>query len=102
MIESSGDAFCGFKRKNIRKNMKKKVLYLLKRWRTYIIKHPQVKPHFNGNRLIDRTTLETVGWYVFGLLWLLTAIERKEDLPLITHTSNPHGYPKAYHYLKHR
>ena len=55
--------------------MKKKVLYLLKKWRTYIIKHPQVKPHFNGNRLIDRTTLETVGWYVFGLLWLLTAIE---------------------------
>lgn len=55
--------------------MKKKVLYLLKKWRTYIIKHPQVKPHFNGNRLIDRTTLETIGWYAFGLLWLLTAIE---------------------------
>lgn len=55
--------------------MKKKILYLLKKWRTYIVKHPQFKPHFNGNRLIDRTTLETVGWYVFGLLWLLTAIE---------------------------
>lgn len=48
---------------------------LFKKRRTYIIKHPWLKPHFNGNRLIDITTLKTVGWYAFGLLWLLTVIE---------------------------
>lgn len=48
---------------------------LFKKRRTYLIKHPWLKPHFNGNRLIDITTLKTVGWYALGLLWLLTAIE---------------------------
>lgn len=48
---------------------------LFKKGRTYIIKHPWLKPHFNGNRLTDITTLKTVGWYALGLLWLLTAIE---------------------------
>ena len=53
----------------------KKLSSLLKKGRTYVVKHPWVKPHFNENRLIDMTTLKTVGWYIFGLLWLLTAIE---------------------------
>ena len=48
---------------------------LLKKGRTYTIKHPWLKPHFNGNSLIDIITLKTIGWYAIGLLWLLTAIE---------------------------
>ena len=51
------------------------ISFWLKKGRTYIVKHPWIKPHFNGNKLIDRTVIKTVMWYFCGLLWMLTAIE---------------------------
>lgn len=55
--------------------MQKFISTLLKKGRTFIVKHPWFIPYFNGKRLRDITTLKTVGWYTFGLLWLLTIIE---------------------------
>ena len=55
--------------------MKKGISYLVKKGRTFVVKHPWCIPHYNGNRLIDITTLKTVGCYVFGLLCLLKGIE---------------------------
>ncbi|UKK59619.1 KAP family NTPase [Prevotella communis] len=55
--------------------MKRGISYLIKKGRTFAVKHPWYIPHFNGKRLSDRTTLKTIGWYAFGFLWLLTAIE---------------------------
>lgn len=48
---------------------------LIKRWRTYIAKHPRCIPYYNGKSLLNSTILKTIGWYCFGLMWSLTVIE---------------------------
>ena len=60
---------------NTRDNMKKGVSYLVKKGRTFVVKHPWCIPHYNGNRLFDIATLKAVGCYMFGLLCLLKGIE---------------------------
>lgn len=46
-----------------------------KRWRTFKTKNPHYIPHFNGKNMLNSAVLSTLGWYCFGLLWVLTAIE---------------------------
>lgn len=55
--------------------MKKGISYLIKKGRTFVVKHPWYIPHFNGKRLNDKTIFKTIGWYAFGFLWLLMVIE---------------------------
>lgn len=55
--------------------IKRYIAVWLKSGRTLLVKRPEYIPHFNGKSLKDTTVLNTMGWYCFGLLWLLTAIE---------------------------
>lgn len=55
--------------------MKRGLAYLIKKGKAFVVRHPSLIPHYNGNRLNNITTLKTVGLYVFVLLWLLKTIE---------------------------
>lgn len=76
---------------------------LMKRWRKMIYLHPQCIPHFNGKGVLCGTTLKTIGWYGFGLLWFVVAFKIGESyIPESFKDSLNKGFEGANNYLADR
>ena len=55
--------------------IKRMITKLRKQWRTVFVLHPELIPHLNGNSLLSPITLKIIWWYIFGMLWFLTAFK---------------------------